>query len=273
MSDWSTIESEVVAVLAGLTVGSEPLLATVAARTVRDRKVAAAAIGRERTPAAWVMLTGREETSRDAGCVQLSVLLATRSLRDDGEARVDGLGVRGMWAVAQAAASALHDVVVSGWRLTLSGEKPAGGEEGTVLWEQRYLVARSISQSPPTFGGIALAGEGSRITVEAGTLNRASESFSFPGIDGAFERFLGVRERPIVWRGRLKAVDDETLNAIEGAIEGEIRAGRCATIVDAAGRSFESCIVKALKRRGSRMRDELTNEPVQDVEIEFAQLG
>jgi len=245
----------------------------VTARTVRDRKVVAAAIGRERLPAAWVMLTGREENSGEAGGVQLSVLLATRGLRDDGEVRIGGEGVRGMWTVAQAVANALHDAAVNGWRLTLGGERPAGGEEGTILWEQRYLVARSASESAPTFGGVALAGASSRIAVEVGALHRASESFSFPGVDGLFERYLGVRERPIVWRGRLRAADDEALNAIEDAIESEIRAGRCATMADPAGRSFESCVVKSLKRRGSRTRDELTNEPVQDVEIEFAQLG
>ena len=277
MSDWATIESEVVNVLAELAAGQEKLLATVAARTARDRKVLVEAIRSERLPAAYAVITGRSSGDRDAalaGRVQFSVLIATRSLRADDEARVDGQGVVGAWTIARQVAGGLHDQVVADtWLLSLMDERPAGGESGTIVWEQRYEAIRTAAATAPTFDGVAFAGTSSKICVEVGELKRASELFAFPGVDGVFERFGGVRDRPIWWRGQLRAASDAALNAIEAGIEAQIRAGRAATMADAWGRSFAECVVRAYRRRGPRVRDELSGAVVQEAEIELAQLA
>ena len=63
------------------------------------------------------------------------------------------------------------------------------------------------------------------------------------------------------------------MNAIESAIEAELREGQAKTMVDAWERGHEGCVLKAFYRKGPRRRDEATGEVVQDFEIEFTQLG
>ncbi|HSW46489.1 MAG TPA: hypothetical protein VLM89_13055 [Phycisphaerae bacterium] len=277
MSDYSAIESEIVDVLAGLVVGDGPLLATVTARSARDRRELADEIQREAMPAAYVVLAGRQAgdvDSLEAGAVRVSVLLAERSLRGGAEVRVGGPGVRGAWTVSQQVAQSLQGSLLDDtWRPALVDERPAGGDEGTVVWEQRYEARRVGGTAMPTFDGAAIAGTTGVLSIEIGELKRASQTFAFPGVDGVFERLIGMRERVILWRGQLRTANDESMNVIEAAIEDEVRSGRVATMVDPHGRPFDQCVVKGLRHRGSRRRDELTGEVVQDVEIEFAQLA
>lgn len=277
MSAWETIEDAVVQTLEELTLGESALLSTVKGCTSRDRKLLLAAMGRERLPAAYVITTGRdagERTFRRAGSPVLSVLLAARSHRSDDEARTGGVDVTGVFTLSERVASALQDLTVGGTRrLLLVDERSLGGAEGTNVWEQRYEIRRPSASTAPTFGGVALAGSDSEVHVELGPLRRASSSFSFPGVDGVFERALGARARPIVWRGQLRVADHATLNAIESAIEEEVRCGQEKTMVDPWGRSHELCVLKAFQRRGQRQVDELSGEALQDFELEFDQLG
>jgi len=277
VSTWETIEDAVVATLEELTSGQSALLATAKGHTSRDRKVLIAAISRERLPAAYVIATSRdasEKVTRRPGSPAFSILLASGSLRSDEEARTGSEEVTGIFTLSEEVAAALQDLAVGGdRRLLLIDERPAGGEEGMIVWEQRYEVRRESEGSAPTFGGEALAGSDSEVHVELGPLTRATSSFSFPGLDGVFERNLGVRERVIVWRGQLRAASDAALNTLESAIEQELRAGEEKTMTDAWGRSHELCVLKSFARRGPRRRDELTGEALQDFEFEFTQLG
>ena len=109
--------------------------------------------------------------------------------------------------------------------------------------------------------------------MELGVLRRATSSFSFPGIDGVFERNLGVKDRAILWRGQLRATSDSAMNVLESAIESEVQAGEARTMIDAWGRSQAQCVVKSFARRGPRGRDSLSGQAIQDFEIEFTQLG
>jgi hypothetical protein len=277
MSGWETIETTVVQTLAGLTLSGSPLLATAKGQSAADRKTLAAAIGRERLPAGYVVTTGRdagEKVTRRSGAPTLSVLLATRSLRRDDDVRRGASDVTGVFTLSEEVASALQDLAVGTDRLlVLVDERPAGGDEGMALWEQRYEVRCQSETQAPTFGGTVLAGVDSEVHVELGTLSLATSLFSFPGIDGVFERHLGVRERPIRWTGQLRAASDSALNAVEADIEDEVYSGKSATMVDAWGRSHEACVVRSFERKGRRRRDELTGEALQDFEITFVQLG
>ena len=277
VSVWETIEDAVVQTLAGLTCGGSALLSTVRGHTSRDRKLVIGAISRERFPAAYVMTAGRgagEKTFRRPGPPALSVLLAARSLRSDEEARTGAAEVTGVFTLSERVASALQDLAVGqDRRLLLVEERPAGGEEGTIIWDQSYEVHRRSGQSGPTFGGVALAGSASEVHVELGPMRRATASFSFPGVDGVFERNLGLRGRPITWRGQLRAADDAGLNTIESAIEQEVCGGQEKTMVDPWQRSHELCVLKSFHRLGRRGRDALSGEALQDFELEFTQLG
>jgi len=227
MSSWETTENGLIQVLEGLTFGQAALLSTVKGCTARDRKSLIAAISRELLPAAYVLAAGRDsgdKASRRAGVPAFNVLLAAGSLRSDDEARKGADDVVGIFDLSQEVAEALQDLLLDTDRqCLLVDERPAGGDEGTIVWEQRYELRRQSELTAPTFGGTALAGADSEVFVELGALRRAASSFSFPGVDGVFERHLGVRERPIKWRGQLRAANDSALNSIESAIEQEVR--------------------------------------------------
>ncbi|MBI4580049.1 MAG: hypothetical protein HY718_10130, partial [Planctomycetes bacterium] len=106
-----------------------------------------------------------------------------------------------------------------------------------------------------------------------GALSRSASVFAFPGVDGVFERFVGTRERPIVWRGQLRAADDGALNEIEDGLELLIRQGQISSVADPWARMFEGCVVSGFKRVGPRGQDDLTGEALQDFELEFLQLS
>lgn len=276
MSTWQTIEADVVQALQGLTWNESPLLATVVGRAATDRKGTVAAMLRERLPAAYVVVSGRGSSERATGRPGkpvLTVLLGARSYRSETETRTGGVDSAGLFELVERCTLALHGRnIADTHRLALVEEKALAGESGAALWEQSYEARRIAETGAPTFGGVILAGEGSRMRVEVGELRAAVSSFSFPGIDGVFERRLGLRERAIWWRGELRAADDAELNAIETAIEDELREGTTKTMVDSWGRQHEACALKSFRRAGPRRRDELTGEVVQDGEIEFTQL-
>ena len=277
MSPWSTIENEIIQVLAGLRANEGPLLAHVAACTARDRKEVAEQIVRQAMPAALIMIAGRDRGDRQyghAGRAFIEVILATRSLRRDAEARTGLDGNGGLWAIAHQVASALDNrTIAATWRSGLIDEKPAGGAEGTILWLQRYDLHRPAKVSAPTYGGVALAGAMAHVDVQVGNLQQATSSFAFPGMDGVFIRSLGTRDREIVWSGELRAETDTAMNGIEAAIENEIHMGLEKNMVDPWSRAYESCIVKTFSSNGPRSRDELSGQVRQSFKIHFVQLG
>lgn len=276
-STWHDIEDAVVGTLSGLTVEGAALFRTVQARTARDRKAMASALSRERWPAACVAVTGRDAGDREyrrAGASLVTVLYACRSERRDDEARRGGPDVVGVLSVAQAAAGALQGLALPGGRrLLLIDEHAVGGEEGSALWEQRYEVRRESGSLVPRFGGMEVAGAASRVEVQVSELRRAASTFAFPGVDGVFERFAGTRERAIVWRGQLRAADDEALNTIEAGLEALVAEARADSVRDAWGRTFHACVARTYKRLGPRGSDDLTGQALQEFELEFVQLS
>lgn len=277
MSVWQAVENEIVQTLSGLTASARPILATVRGQTARDRKVLVASLLRERMPAACVTLTGRDDGDKEygrPGAVQVSVLYASRSERGDDEARHGGVDVQGVMAVAEAAAIRLQDLDLGdSRRLVLMDERSVAGEPNTALWEQRYAVHRQAGEHTPTFGGYALVGPSSEVEVRVGELKRVASTFAFPGVDGVFERFAGMRERPITWSGQLRAADHAGLNQIEAGIEQIICSAAPDVLSDPWARTFRHCVAKSFKRVGPRGRDDLTGEALQAFELDFIQLA
>lgn len=277
MSVWQSMEDAIVTALAELVEGGKPMLATVRGRTWRDRKVAVSALLRERLPAAYVSVAGRDGGHKDyrrPGHLQVSVLYASRSERSDDEARLGGPESAGVLAIAESAGTALQDLDLgNNRRLLLVDERSGGGEDGTALWEQRCEVRRQSSSSAPTFGGSALAGSSSEVEVEIGEMKRVSSTFAFPGVDGVFERFAGTRERPIIWRGQLRADDNSALSAMEEEMEQRVREAAPRSLIDPWGRLFACCVATSVRRIGPRGADELTGEALQDFEMHFVQLA
>lgn len=275
-STLASIENALVEAVQALESDGAPLLATVKGQGVRDRKGLLATLSRERLPAAYVVLTGRdagEKPYRPAGDVAVSVFYATGSERNDTDARVGGVDVIGMYTIAEAALLALNGLELGDQRqLLLVEERSIAGEGSLVVWEQQYEVRRVAPTGLPGFEGESLVGDRSRVEMEVGQLDRARSTFAFPGINGVFERVLGTRERPIVWRGQLRAEHDWALSVLESSIEQKVRAGVPGNINDPAGRTFEQCVPKAFRRRGMRRRDAVTDEVYQEFELEFVQL-
>ncbi len=283
MGEWSAIESEVLTVLTQMEGASGPLLATARAVAAQDRKKLAAALVRERMPAAYVAVCGRQTSKQGSangrgeaattGAPLLSILLGSRSDRSADDLRKGGTGVVGVFELAEVAAGALQNRGICGpRRLQLLHETCLGSEDNVCLWEQQYVVPQVAVLPAPTFGGEFLAGAGSYVEVEIGAARRSSTAFAFPGIDGVFEQFLGMRERPIFWRGQLRGDGDAALDALEEAIEEELRKGTAQTMADEYGRSYASCVMQSFQRRGARRREEVTGKTIQDFEIEFQQL-
>lgn len=276
MSEWGSIEDAIVAALSGLSDGGEALLATVKGQTWQDRKALHAAIGRERLPAAYVMAMGRDEGDRSyrgAGTPLFSVLYAVSSERAAEEARRGGIDTTGVFAIADASAAALQGLEPGdNRRLCLLDERAVASVAGTALWEQRFEIRRRAGLFYPLFGGDRLIGELSEVQVEVGPMSRAASRFAFPGVDGVFERFVGARERPIFWRGQLRAATEWDLDAMEADIETTLKRGEVSSVFDVSGRAFHDCVLSGFKRKGTRGRDALTGEALQDFELEFTQL-
>lgn len=268
------MEDAVLAALGALEVDGSPLLATVKGRSAGERKATIAAIRRERPPVAYVMMTGRSQRASDVVAVpQLTLWLATKSERSDNDARRGGAGAAGMYSIAVQAAHALHELALPGdVPVQLAEEKPIIGGEGMLIWEQQYTLDTVPLPALPTFGDAVLGGSASRLHVEIGALERAVSRFSFPGIDGVFERCLGTRHRDIIWNGQLRADDAAALNSIESEIDAELRGGRARSVVDEWGRTFPDCVMQRFERKGWRHIDPLSGRVVQPVAITFTQL-
>lgn len=276
MGEWALIEDAVVSGLAGLRLNGRAVLATVRGCNWRDRKLLAAAIGRERMPAAYVMVTGRAESDKEyrrAGSPQVTVLYATRSERQADDARTGGVDTTGVFEISELAGRAMNGLALGDARWAMLVEEgPLAGDDSILLWEQRFEVRRGGEESHCMFGGDRLVGWASHVELEVAPLSRAVSRFAFPGVDGVFERLTGIRERPIRWRGQIRTSSGSALDAIELKMERLIQQGRVDHVTDGATLLFTPCVISSYKRRGGRRRDHVTDEVLQDFELEFVQL-
>lgn len=275
-STWSTIESSLVSELAAIEADGSPILATTRGSSLQDRKALVTSMQREHWPVCYVVLSLRsksDEATQCPGDTRVRVLIGCGSVRTAGDARIGAVDGRGVFEVKSHVAQGLKSFEpVAGHVLRLREEKLLDACESFVVWEQQYAVRQTGVRQQPTFGGELLAGALSDVTVLAGSVSRATSVFSFPGIDGVFQRDMGTRERGIAWAGHLRAAGDEAMNTLESSIESAVQDGSTASVVDEWNRTYESCVLMKFKRIGPRVHDDVTGEAVQQFELHFSQL-
>ena len=276
MSELGDIAAAVTGVLAGLQSGGNDVFAVVDVHQVSDRKAAVAAISRRVKPAAFVVYDGRGARTHQEtvpGAPVVTVLVAVENLRGGDRALTGDGDDPGAFEVLELAAAALDGALVQGdRRLLMHDERQIAADERAVVFEQRYRVERLAEVSAPTFGGSAIAGSDSVVTVHVGPVKSETVEFGFPGIDGLYRHQTGTRGRLIRWQGQLVAQDDPALNTIEAELERLTVERPEGTMVDAWGRSYSECVLDAFERQGGRRRHPVTGAAVQAFELRFTQL-
>ncbi len=276
MSELGDVTAAVVGLLSALQREGHDLFATVGIYQAAERKAAVAALSRQRKPAAFVLYDGRgSRTHQDTvpAAATVTILLAVENLRGGAAALTGDASCAGVWEGLERVAAALDGATLAGdYRLLMHEERQAAGDERTVVFEQRYRVERLAELSIPTFGGAAITGSDSIVTVEIGGIAVESVKFGFPGIDGVYRHHAGTRGRTIRWQGQLVAEDDAALNEVEGELERLAVAQVPATMVDAWGRSYPECVLDVFERQGARRRHPVTGAAVQGFELTFTQL-
>jgi hypothetical protein len=276
MSELGDLEAAVVGLLESVTIEGESAFADVTGLSDPDGKRAAAALARLPQPAAAVAYDGRTRADVKEswiGIPRLVVFISNRHLGDSSAARLGDAETPGGFDLLGVVTEALDGVVVlSDHRLQAFDEQTVTADDRTVVYAQRYLIERLASTSAPTFGGQAVAGPDSIVSVELGETDRERVTFGFPGIDGVYRHDLGNRGRSIRWSGQLRADDDTSLNAIESAIENLAAEGESQTLVDSWGRSHPDCVLDSFQRNGPRRRHPVTGQAAQNFELIFRQL-
>ena len=277
MSELGDLESAVVGLIAGLLDGGNPLFRSVEGFSDPDRKRAVAYVRGRATPAALVVYTGRLRVAvadSVVGLPKLTVLISAANLRGGDDPRVGDGSAKGGFELLASVMGVLDGTLVqTDRRLAAVDEQIAAGDETGIVYEQRYLVDREAELSAPTFDGVVLAGSGSVVRMIVGEASSEQTSFAFPGIDGVFRHHLGMRSRPIRWEGRLQAVDDTALNAIETQIEAAVANPGAFAMIDAWSRSYSDCVCDRFVRSGRRQRHPVSGMALQSFELHFTQLN
>ena len=276
MSELGDIEAAVIGVLEAIEVNGEPVFASVAGWSDPDPRRAAAAIVKQRQPAAFVMYAGRGRGGTkdgDIGEPTMAVLIAVRHLGGADAPRLgDGIASGGFDLVGRVLETLDGADVLTDRRLRAMNERVVSADERSVVYEQSYTVEPVGQTTAPTFGGAAIAGTDSVVRVAPGEVAVEAVEFAFPGIDGVFRHSACRRGREILWDGRLLADDDAALNALEATMEGFVGDSRPQAMVDPHGRTYADCVLDSFRRVGVRRRHPVTGRAVQEFEVRFTQL-
>ncbi len=277
MSELDTLEQAVVTLVAAIQDAGQPVFRSVAGFTDPQRKNAVARIRQQVAPAALVVYDGRvrsDVADSVVGLPKLTVLMSAENLRGGDDVRGgDGIWHGGFELLGMVMAALDGALVETDRRLTVLDEQAVSADETHVVFEQRYLIDRINELTLPTFGGDTLVGSDSLVNVVVGEISSEVASFAFPGIDGVFRHHLGLRSRPIQWRGQLRAATDAALNTIESAIEAAVVDPSAQSMNDSWGRSFADCVSERFVRLGRRRRHPVTGYALQNFEIHFTQLN
>ncbi len=277
MSNLGDLEAAVVGLIAAIQSGGSAVFRSASGFSDPDRKRSTAHLRRQVAPAALVIYSGRLRTDAAesvVGLEKLTVLVSAENLRGRDDPRTGDGTWHGGFELLGFTTTALDGVLVqTDRRLIAIDEQVAYADETHVVYEQRYAVDRVAELAAPTFDGVALAGAGSLVNVVVGEVKAETQTFAFPGIDGVYRHHLGMRSRPIVWRGQLRASSDAALNTIESGIEAAVANPGAFTMVDSWSRSFADCVCERFVRTKPRRRHPTRGDALQPFEVHFAQLN
>jgi len=254
-------ENKIVDRLTQVTIGSEPAFEVVRSVSGGWRPAIRDALRRERMPAAYVAFieesTAPEIRAQVRGA-KFSILVAERTLRSQMDPRHTFPQSTGAYELLAAARSVLDDYTPVGWLLLqLLRVKYVDGDDRVVVYELLYRLWPVVFEDPVLlFGGQAIAGSASRMTLDVKTIEVDTVDFSFPGIAGVHRHALGV--------------NDAAMNAIEANIETEIVKQAAGEITDSHARSFKQCVFDQYARTGERLEED--GMIVQEAELHFLQL-
>lgn len=275
MSELGDIESAVISLIEAVQVNSVDLFAEVKGFSNTAPRDVVAGLRRELKPAAYVVYDGR--ASSDAFGVpaepKLSVFAIVESLRGGAEPRAGSALQSGGFDVLGELFTALAgSTLVTDRQLAFVDEHLIAADDTSVIYEQRYSVLKLATTTAPTVGGSAICGSSSIVRVSVGDTTMNTERFAFPGIDGEFQRALGLQARPILWSGQLRAASDSALSTIETTIEGLLIGSQPADIVDGFGRTFTDCVLNRFVRKGPRSKHAIDSQALQDFELHFVEV-
>jgi hypothetical protein len=275
MSALGDIENAMAARLATATIGGQLAFATAKGVSGGYRPVLREALRRERMPAAYVAFIDEPtapETKPPVRGAHFIVLVAERVLRQESDPRHGDVGSPGTFALLEAARRRLDDYApVPGLRLVNLHQKFVDADDRSAVYELLYRVWPVIDEGL-RFAGDALAGDDSRMSLEVGPIEFDTGKFRFPGLNGSYERPLGVKPREITWRGRIRAASHAAVNTIEAGIEKAVLAHAVGDVAAAAsGRLFRNCLLNCYERQGPRRLDDDEQMVCQDAELLFLQ--
>lgn len=277
MGELNDIEDAIVALLEAVQINSLPAFKTVRGFSSQRSESIEEAIRRELKPAAYVTYDGRYSDVLDNffhGQLMYSVVVAAAGYRSADEARKGGAGVVGAFDLMSAVTAALiNQTILQSYTIAFRNEYTPAADERFMMLRQKYIVLGPGFAFSPTYDGQAICGSESLVRVRPQAVEADRAEFAFPGIDGVFRHHLGLRGRPVVWAGRLRAATDAALNTIESGLESLVAAAEAKEVVDGVGRAFADCVPDTFMRVGSRRYEPGSNRPTQDFELRFTQLS
>ncbi|MFQ5429223.1 MAG: phage protein Gp37 [Phycisphaerae bacterium] len=256
----------------GLISGS-PAFATVRGVSGGDRPALRAALRRERMPAAYVGFTEdptAPEVRLQVRGAKFAVLLAARSLRTESDPRQGDAQTIGAFDLLDVARAQLDGYLPSaGFRIQNLHEKFIDADDRVAIFESLFRVWPIAAQTLAlSFGGAALVGPDSRMTLEAGPVGADAAEFAFHGRSVVHRKTLAASRQTLLWRGEVRARDHAELNRIEATIEERIGGRATGDVVEAGARRFRRCRLEAYFRRGGRF--EADGLIVQEAELLFS---
>lgn len=276
MSRLGDLENAIVARLAAATISGSPVFATVRGVSGGYRPTLRDAIRRERMPAALVAFTDEPtapETNAERLGAHFTVLVAAQMLRAGANPRLGDATALGAFTLMDKVRTQLDGYEpTADIQLQSLSEKFVEADDRVAIYELTYR-AWPIYFAALTFAGAAIAGGDSRMALEVGPIEVEQAEFRFPGLAGVYRHALGVRARSIVWRGLLRAVDHDALNAIETGIEAVILSRQVGDVAADASRVFSDCVLDQYLRKGPRRMEANGAVVRQDAELQFSQLG
>jgi len=276
MSQLSDLENALVSRLVAAELGGSPLFQTVRGISGGYRPSVREALRRERMPAACIAFIDEPtapEVKASVRGARFVVLVAERVLRVESDPRHgDAMSLGAFTLLAQVRQELDDYEPLTDLRVVNLHQKFIEADDRVAVYQLLYRIW-PVFEEALLFGGDAIAGSDSRMSLEVGSIEMEEVDFRFPGINGGYRRAAGVMPREIVWRGRIRGQHDAAVNAIEADIEAAIMAQTVDDITSGSSRTFTGCMVERYVQVGPRRLDGDGQTVCQDAELRFSQLN